>query len=72
MGGHRNKPHHGPHPAFEVTRHRRHPMPLPLLLVASLAAAPPGVQFVDASFDAALESAARSKKLVFVDFYTDW
>ena len=47
-------------------------MHLTLLLAASLAAPAEGVQFVDTSFDAALQSAEKSKKMVFVDFYTDW
>ena len=47
-------------------------MHLTLLLVASLAAPAEGVQFVDTSFDSALESAGKTKKMVFVDFYTDW
>lgn len=47
-------------------------MHLTLLIVASFATAPEGVQFVDKSWDAALEEAGKSKKLVFADFYTDW
>ena len=47
-------------------------MHLTLLLVASFAASPDGVQFVDKPWDATLEEAAKSKKLVFADFYTDW
>ena len=47
-------------------------MHLTLLLVASLTAPTEGVQFVDTSWDATLQMAAKSKKMVFVDFYTDW
>jgi thiol:disulfide interchange protein len=47
-------------------------MHLTLLLVASLAAPAEGVQFVDSSWDETLELAAKSKKMVFVDFYADW
>lgn len=45
---------------------------LPMLLAASLLAPAEGVQFHDGSLEDALKEAAKTNKLVFIDFYTDW
>ena len=48
-------------------------MSLALRLSTVLLSAPAeGVKWSDGSFDNALKKAAESKKLVYIDFYTDW
>ena len=48
-------------------------MNLPLLLALTLLGTPPeGVEFHEGTWQSALDRAAKEKKLVFADFYTDW
>lgn len=48
-------------------------MNLSLLLAVTLLGAPPGgVEFHDGSWQSALDKAAKEKKLIFADFYTEW
>ena len=43
-----------------------------LILALGMPAAPEGVKFFEGSWDDALKEAAKSQKLIFADFYTDW
>ncbi len=43
-----------------------------MIVAAGLAAPEQGVKFFDGAWDAALEEAARTKKLVLADFSTVW
>ena len=45
---------------------------IPMVLALSVLPAPKGVQFYEGSWESALDQAAKEKKLVFADFYTDW
>ena len=48
-------------------------MSLALFLSTALLLTPAeGVQWTKGSFDDALKKATESKKLVYIDFYTDW
>tara|TARA_B100001013_G_scaffold238098_1_gene146662 strand:+ start:1086 stop:1232 length:147 start_codon:yes stop_codon:yes gene_type:complete len=48
-------------------------MSLALFLSTALLLTPAeGVQWTKGSFDDALKQASESKKLVYIDFYTDW
>jgi len=42
------------------------------VLAVCTAAADEGVKFIEGSWDNALKEAAKTEKLVFADFYTDW
>lgn len=45
---------------------------LAVMCVAGTLASPEGVQFFEGSWEKALQEAGKEKKLVYVDFYTDW
>ncbi len=48
-------------------------MSLALLLSTVLLSSPAeGVKWAEGSFDDALKKAAEAKKMVYIDFYTDW
>ena len=48
-------------------------MALALFLSTALLLAPAeGVQWTNGTFDEALKKASETKKMVYIDFYTDW
>ena len=48
-------------------------MSLALLLSPVLLSSPAeGVKWAEGSFDEALKEASEAKKMVYIDFYTDW
>ena len=48
-------------------------MSLALFLSTALLLAPAeGVQWTNGTFDEALKEASEAKKMVYIDFYTDW